>query len=92
MSPFEIGMMVCFGASWPFSVHKTWKTKIGTGKSFVFMWLVIIGYLSGIIHKIVYNYDLVIWLYVFNAIMVGTDLVLSYYFVRTSEAREARLT
>lgn len=77
-SPFEIGMLVCFGASWPFQVYRTWKTKIIKGKSFVFLWLVCIGYLSGIVHKLLFSRDIVIVLYALNAAMVLTDLLLSY--------------
>ncbi len=76
MSPFEITMLVCFGASWPFSVHKTWKTKNVAGKSAVFLSLVIIGYAAGIVHKLIYKPDPVLWLYVLNALMVSADLAL----------------
>ena len=78
MSIFEIGMLVCFGVSWPFSVYKTWKAKSCKGKSMVFLWLVFIGYLSGVTHKIVFNMDLVILLYILNALLVFWDLCLCY--------------
>ncbi len=52
MSPFEIGMLVCFGISWPISVFKSWKTKSTAGKSILFMTAILIGYISGILHKI----------------------------------------
>lgn len=76
MSPFEIIMLVCFGASWPFSVYKTWQTKSVKGKSAIFLLLIIIGYVAGIIHKLIYKPDAVIWLYALNAIMVFIDLSL----------------
>ncbi|MBP6963706.1 MAG: hypothetical protein KBC96_04790 [Armatimonadetes bacterium] len=76
MSPYEITMLVCFGASWPFSVHRTWKTKNVVGKSPIFLSLVIVGYAGGIFHKILYNPDPVVWLYALNAVMVAADLVL----------------
>lgn len=76
MSPFEITMLLCFGASWPFSVHRTWKTKNVVGKSPVFLSLVIIGYIAGVAHKLIYRPDLVVWLYVLNALMVSADLAL----------------
>jgi len=78
ISPFEAGMLICFGASWPFAVYRTWKSKSCHAKSFVFMWLVFIGYLCGITHKIMWSRDYVIILYVFNGMMVMADLVLSY--------------
>ena len=80
LSIFEAGMLLCFGASWPFALYKTWKTKMTAGKSFTFLWLVFIGYLCGITHKILYNPDFVIALYALNALFVLTDLTLSYAF------------
>ena len=78
MSIFEAGMLVCFGASWPFAVAKTYRTKNVKGKSKLFAWLVIIGYACGIAHKILYNYDIVLFLYVINLLLVATDLALVY--------------
>ena len=77
-SPFEITMLLCFGASWPFSVYKTWKNKTSAGKSLIFLWLVLIGYISGCVHKLVYQLDFVIALYAFNGLLVLIDLILSY--------------
>jgi len=77
-SPFEIIMLLCFGASWPFAVYKTWTTKLTAGKSPVFLWLVIIGYLSGMVHKFLHSYDWVVALYLLNTLMVAVDLVLYY--------------
>lgn len=84
ISPFEAGMLICFGASWPFAVYRTWKSKSCHAKSFVFMWLVFVGYVCGTIHKIFWNYDYVIGLYVFNGVLVMTDLVLSYRYRETA--------
>lgn len=76
MSIFEIIMLVCFGAAWPFSIYKSIKTRRTDGKSLVFLLIVIVGYLSGIINKLLYKPDFVIWLYAINATMVSTDAVL----------------
>lgn len=76
MSIFEAGMLLCFGASWPFSVYKTWKSKTARGKSLIFLWLVLIGYGCGVAHKLIYNWDLVIILYLMNGALVATDLTL----------------
>jgi uncharacterized protein with PQ loop repeat len=81
VSIFEIGMLACFGASWPFNVMKTYRTKSARGKSFMFLWLIFIGYVSGTLHKIYFNYDHVIWLYVFNGVMVAIDLSLAYTYL-----------
>jgi hypothetical protein len=78
MSLFEAGMLLCFGASWPFALYKTWKSKSSQGKSLLFLWLVFIGYLSGITHKLLHSRDPIIALYILNAIMVLADTLLCY--------------
>jgi lipopolysaccharide export LptBFGC system permease protein LptF len=74
MSPFEIIMLVCFGAAWPFSIYRSYKSKNTKGKSLFFLIIVFVGYGSGIVHKVFYNYDYVIFLYILNFIMVGIDI------------------
>ena len=76
MSFFEAGMLICFGASWPFAVMKTYKTKNVKGKSRLFLTLIILGYICGIINKILNSVDIVLWLYVINLLLVSTDLIL----------------
>lgn len=56
-------MLVCFGASWPFSIHKMLRTRRSEGKSLLFLFLVMIGYVFGVIHKLFYHLDVVILLY-----------------------------
>jgi len=73
-------MLFCFGVSWPISIIKSIRTRNVSGKSRLFLTIIIVGYLSGIIHKILYSNDLVIFLYIFNLIMVSTDLFLCFYF------------
>ncbi|HUW70923.1 MAG TPA: hypothetical protein VMX33_11900 [bacterium] len=76
MSIFEIIMLVCFGAAWPFSIAKSIKTRRTDGKSLAFLVIVIVGYASGIINKLLYKPDFVVWLYALNATMVSIDAVL----------------
>ncbi|OGH97029.1 MAG: hypothetical protein A2039_06105 [Candidatus Melainabacteria bacterium GWA2_34_9] len=85
MSIFEALMLVCFGASWPFAVVKTYRTKNVKGKSSLFLSLVILGYLFGIVHKILYNFDYVIFLYVFNCLMVLLDLILYFKYKKLED-------
>ena len=86
MSIFEIGMLLCFGAAWPFSIYKSWKSRQTAGKSLLFLFVVFFGYISGICHKMFYAYDRVIFLYCLNALMVGTDIVL---YLRNKKMAEA---
>ncbi len=78
MSVFEIGMLVCFGFAWPISIMKSIKTKSIEGKSLMFMYVIMIGYLFGVAHKVFYNFDFVLILYGINLLMVFTDLMLYY--------------
>lgn len=78
MSIFEAGMLICFGASWPFAVRKTFITKSVKGKSKFFLFLIILGYVFGIVHKVMNSLDIVIWLYVINLLLVSADLFLCF--------------
>ncbi|MFA6103386.1 MAG: hypothetical protein WCV67_08710 [Victivallaceae bacterium] len=82
MSIFEITMLICFGASWPLAIYKTVKAKNPVGKSVPFLYLVLIGYFAGCMHKVYYNFDKVFWLYTLNAVMVLLDLILTHYYIR----------
>jgi lipopolysaccharide export LptBFGC system permease protein LptF len=84
MSIFEILMLVCFGAAWPFSIYKSYTSRQTAGKSGLFLIIVLVGYAAGIIHKLLYSFDPVIYLYGLNALMVAVDLVLFTRNSRTS--------
>ena len=81
MSIFEAIMLICFGASWPLAIYKTVKAKNPVGKSVPFLYLVLIGYFAGCMHKVYYNFDKVFWLYALNAVMVLVDLILTHYYI-----------
>lgn len=76
MGIFEFLMLCCFGFSWPFSILKSIRSKSTKGKSLVFMLLVVCGYVFGIIHKLLYSFDWVVWAYVALLGLVMTDVVL----------------
>jgi hypothetical protein len=76
MSVFEIIMLVCFGAAWPFSIRKSLKSRSTRGKSLIFLLIILAGYVSGIIHKIVFCLDPVIVFYCINLVMVSIDIVI----------------
>ncbi|MGN0658478.1 MAG: hypothetical protein ACI4LA_02605 [Emergencia sp.] len=76
---FETMMLICFGCSWPISVVKSWRSRTAKGKSVVFTYAIILGYICGILSKITggsINYVLI--LYIINLVMVTTDVVLYY--------------
>ncbi len=78
MSIFEIIMLLCFGAAWPISIYKSLKSRSISGKSVIFLYVIMIGYVAGIVNKLVYNMDWVILLYGINLIMVFADTMLYY--------------
>lgn len=87
MSIFELSMLICFGIGWPVSVAKAIRTKNVSGKSPVFMAIILIGYISGITHKFLFSFDVVIAVYIFNAGMVATDLALYFKYTTKDAAR-----
>ena len=85
---FEFIMLTCFGLSWPLSVYKSIKSHSTKGKSLVFIIAIIIGYISGIIGKIVGGQlTYVLAIYCFNLAVVSLDLAL--YFI--NRRREKKL-
>jgi len=93
MSPFEAGMLICFGISWPISITKSLRTKIVVGKSPLFMAVLCLGYIFGMVHKFLYSFDWIVALYLLNFTMVSLDLALYFkYFPRNQKLRtESRL-
>jgi hypothetical protein len=76
MSFFEILMLLCFGFAWPVSLRKSWTSRTNSGKSVLFLVVVVIGYAAGIVHKILHSRDAVIFLYAINMAMVSADIAL----------------
>jgi len=76
LSIFELVMLLCFGAAWPFSIYKSLTSRSVKGKSFNFLLIVWIGYLSGVIHKLMYHPDIVTAFYIINLAMVSIDVLL----------------
>lgn len=76
---FEMCMVILFGVSWPVNIFKSYKSKTAKGKSVIFLILIFLGYLSGIIGKIVTNnITYVLIFYVLNIVMVAFDIFLFY--------------
>ncbi|MBO7218133.1 MAG: hypothetical protein J6V50_05475 [Clostridia bacterium] len=77
-------MVVSFGASWPLNVMKSYKARTTKGKSLGFLCLIFFGYIAGIASKLLNEAYManfaskwyVLFFYVLNLIMVGTDLIL----------------
>lgn len=81
MSIFEAVMLLCFGLSWPISIAKSLRTKVVAGKSPLFMAILCLGYISGIVHKVLHAFDWITTLYALNLVMVFIDLCLYYRYI-----------
>lgn len=92
----EVIMIVSFGASWPMNVLKSWKARTTKGKSLAFLCLILFGYIAGIAGKLLnptYMAEIgekwyVLFFYVLNFVMVGTDLILYFRNKRLDAKRE----
>lgn len=78
MSILEIIMLICFGAAWPVSIYKSYTSKNTKGKSVIFLFIIFVGYLSGIANKFLFSHDYVVFLYILNCLMVGADIILFF--------------
>ena len=79
---FEVIMLVCFGAAWPFSIYKMLKTRKSQGKSIYFLAIILVGYIAGILFKYFGVRNNIILLYTLNMFMVAWDLGLTIKYRR----------
>lgn len=78
-SIFEILMLLCFATAWPFSIIKQLRTKRTEGKSILFSYIVLAGYLFGFINKIIMDeINYVIYFYILDFALVLFDVILYY--------------
>lgn len=84
----EIIMIVAFGFSWPNNIITTLKNKSTKGKSLAFLLLIDVGYLCGIIGKILGGNIVwyVMFFYLLNFVMVSIDLCLYFYYKSKEKA------
>ncbi|MFI4912689.1 MAG: hypothetical protein ACIAQZ_13575 [Sedimentisphaeraceae bacterium JB056] len=73
----ETLMLICFGFAWPISIAKSIRSKTSKGKSILFLFIILTGYLCGIMKKIVcQEIGIAIIFYSVNLIMVCLDIFL----------------
>ena len=79
-SGYEAIMLICFGAAWPFSIVKSWRSRSSKGKSVFFLLVILVGYVAGILNKVTGGLcrDPVLILYALNALMVSADIALFF--------------
>lgn len=89
----EIAMLVAFGFSWPFNIVKSWRSRTAKGKSVVFEFIVVFGYLIGVAGKFITFHRTGVlpystWFYLADILMVAIDIVL-YFRNAAIDRREA---
>ena len=91
---FEVLMLLCFGASWPFNISKSLKSRTAKGKSVGFELCIIVGYLCGLAGKFIAgNITYVVFVYILDILMVSFDLILTLrnkVYDRRAEKKEAK--
>lgn len=84
----ETIMLVCFGMSWPVNAVKAYRARTAKGVSLGFYILIIIGYIAGILAKIVgHNINYVLIIYFINIAMILINIAL-YFRNKKIDSRE----
>lgn len=87
----EVGMVVSFGAAWPTSILKSYRSRTAKGKSLFFLLIIAFGYLCGIGSKLVADkITYVLTFYVINFIAVSIDILLYLRNCRLDAQESAR--
>ncbi len=94
---FEIAMVLCFGASWPMNIMRSYRARTAKGKSLAFLVLISIGYVAGIISKFMNETYMnefatkwyVLIFYCINLVMVCIDILL-YFRNRAIDKKEEK--
>lgn len=75
----EVAMLLAFGAAWPASILKSYRSRTAKGKSIGFLLLVSFGYLCGMCSKFVSGHvTYVVIFYAINLLAVAVDIVLYF--------------
>ena len=91
----EIVMLVAFGCSWPFNIAKSWRSRTAKGKSVIFEFIIIGGYLVGLLGKFITFHRTGVlaystWFYIADILMVLVDVVLYYRNTALDRARDEK--
>ena len=91
-------MIFCFGLSWPISIRKSWVSRTAKGKSLFFEVFLCIGYIFGIVRKILlfaaaseplgWLFYLGWFFYVLNSCEISIDIGLYFRNVKLDRERE----
>ncbi len=75
----ETVMLFCFGLSWPWSIHKSYRARTAKGKSIMFIMFIWVGYIAGIVNKVMFDRgSYVLIAYMINLILVTVEIWLYF--------------
>lgn len=92
----EALMILCFGLSWPISIRKSWVSRTAKGKSLFFEVFIWIGYVFGIVRKVIqvtagegggFLFYLAWFFYVLNIVEITIDMILYFRNVKLDKER-----
>ena len=86
----EFLMLFAFGFSWPFAIARTYRAKRVDGKSPMFMAIVLVGYVFGIMARMLDSDPSNNWLiavYLIDMTLVSTDLTLYFHYSRKNRMK-----
>ena len=91
----EIVMLIAFGCSWPFNIAKSWRSRTAKGKSVIFEFIIVGGYLVGLLGKFISFHRTGVlaystWFYIADILMVLVDVVLYYRNTALDRARDEK--
>ncbi len=85
-----------FGLSWPISIRKSWISRTAKGKSLFFEFFIWIGYIFGIVRKVIlwsagagegWLFYLSWFFYVLNIVEISIDMALYFRNVRLDKEK-----
>lgn len=79
ISIFELLFFAFVAFAWPISITRMIKRRSTKGKGIIFSLIVLLGYVFGIIHKLFYDFDFVIYIYFLDTALVLVDLSVFFY-------------
>jgi hypothetical protein len=87
----ETVMLLCFGAAWPASIVKSWRSRTAKGKSIFFLLIVLTGYCAGIAKVLVSEGvgGFLLLPYGLNMFMVAADTAIYFRNVSMDRRRDA---
>lgn len=92
----EAIMVFSFGLSWPMSIYKSAKSKTAKGKSFFFLFMIWLGYVAGVVWKVieysqtgVFKYPS--YFYILNLVLVSVDMCLYFRNSRIDKINEKKV-